>query len=279
MMRTVSRSRSPAGSVGEKFVDQSMSSADAELIMAAVDGIFALSDVFDAVTAIKALSRFKKLSKDTAEVLLGTKKSYKLLLEVEPELLDGVVLKLNQDIAIKLLSSNENSDFIKLLSSTDSNSYIKYINELNIDKLNIETLYKDLKSGNFIIQNQCSLSGCWTKVNESMSDFSRAYQEQITGRVNEVWIQNGVKFDGMDAGVLLDAKGKYSQFINKDTGEFFDWFKGKDYLLQEAQRQIVASEGATIKWFFAEEDTLSVVKDLFIDNNITQIELIFEPLK
>ncbi len=47
----------------------------------------------------------------------------------------------------------------------------------------------------------------------------------------------------MDAGVLLDAKGKYSQFINKDTGEFFDWFKGKDYLLQEAQRQIVASEG------------------------------------
>ncbi len=30
---------------------------------------------------------------------------------------------------------------------------------------------------------------------------------------------------------------------------------------------------------FAEEDTLSVVKDLFIDNNITQIELIFEPLK
>ena len=115
-----------AGSVGEKFVDQSMSSADAELIMAAVDGIFALSDVFDAVTAIKALSRFKKLSKDTAEVLLGTKKSYKLLLEVEPELLDGGVLKLNQDIAIKLLSSNENSDFIKLLSSTDSNSYIKY---------------------------------------------------------------------------------------------------------------------------------------------------------
>ena len=67
MMRTVSRSRSPAGSVGETFVDQSMSSADAELIMAAVDGIFALSDVFDAAKAIKAIARYKKLSKDIAQ--------------------------------------------------------------------------------------------------------------------------------------------------------------------------------------------------------------------
>ena len=60
--------------------------------------------MFDAVTAIKALSRFKKLSKDTAEVLLGTKKSYKLLLEVEPELLDDIVSKLKPNLAQKILS-------------------------------------------------------------------------------------------------------------------------------------------------------------------------------
>ena len=60
MTRTERRSRSPAVSVGETFADQSMSSADAELIMAAVDGIFALSDVFDAAKAIKAIARYKK---------------------------------------------------------------------------------------------------------------------------------------------------------------------------------------------------------------------------
>ncbi|RKM58586.1 hypothetical protein D6856_12595 [Butyrivibrio sp. XB500-5] len=121
-----------------------------------------------------------------------------------------------------------------------------------------------------------TLSGEWKKVNENMSDFSRAYQTQITGEEGAAWVQNGVKFDGMKDGILLDAKGKYSQFINESTGEFYEWFSGKQSLINEAKRQIVASEGAKIQWYFAEEETLNVVQDLFMDNGITGIELIFE---
>lgn len=123
------------------------------------------------------------------------------------------------------------------------------------------------------------LSGQWENVNESMSDFSRAYQKQVTGVEGKAWVQNGVKFDGMKDGVLLDAKGKYSQFINKNTGEFYDWFSGKQSLVDEATRQINASEGAKIQWHFAEEESLNVVQDLFIDEGITEIEFIFDPPK
>ena len=124
-----------------------------------------------------------------------------------------------------------------------------------------------------------TLSGEWKVVNESMSDFSRAYQKQITGQERMAWVQNGVKFDGMKDGVLLDAKGKYTQFINQNTGEFYGWFAGKQDLLDEAARQIKASEGAKIQWYFAEEEALDVVQDLFMNNGITEIELIFEAPK
>ena len=134
------------------------------------------------------------------------------------------------------------------------------------------------------VSNACegstkALSGQWKTVNESMSDFSRAYQKQITGQEGMAWVQKGVKFDGMKDGVLLDAKGKYAQFINKKTGEFYEWFSGKDSLIAEARRQIDASEGAKIQWYFAEEESLNVVQDLFMDKGITEIELIFEAPK
>ena len=122
-------------------------------------------------------------------------------------------------------------------------------------------------------------SGQWKTVNESMSDFSRAYQKQITGQEGMAWIQNGVKCDGMKDGVLLDAKGKYAQFINKNTGEFYGWFIGKESLLDEAARQIKASEGAKIQWYFAEKEACDVVQDLFMDKGITEIELIFQAPK
>ena len=122
-------------------------------------------------------------------------------------------------------------------------------------------------------------SGQWKTVNESMGDFSGAYQKQITGQEGMAWIQNGVKFDGMKDGVLLDAKGKYAQFINKNTGEFYGWFIGKESLLDEAARQIKASEGAKIQWYFAEKGACDVVQDLFMDKGITEIELIFQAPK
>ncbi len=112
-----------------------------------------------------------------------------------------------------------------------------------------------------------------------MSGFSRAYQKQITRQEGKAWVQNGVKFDGMREGILLDAKGKYSQFINKETGEFYSWFKGKDSLVSEAKRQIAASEGSKIQWYFSEKETLKVVQELFMDKGIKGIELKFEAPK
>lgn len=123
-----------------------------------------------------------------------------------------------------------------------------------------------------------ALSGEWVKVRESMSEFSRRYQTQITGREGEVWLQNGVKFDGMKDGVLLDAKGKYEQFIDKSTGEFYDWFTGKYGLIDEARRQVNASEGAPIRWYFAEEESMCAIQKL-IDEELLKIICIHQPLK
>ena len=106
------------------------------------------------------------------------------------------------------------------------------------------------------------LNGRWENVDESMSEASRSYQKQITGQEGKAWVQNGVKFDGIKDGILIDAKGKYSQFINKNTGKFYDWFTGKKGLLDEANRQIKAANGTKTMVFcgarYARSSTRSV---------------------
>ena len=101
----------------------------------------------------------------------------------------------------------------------------------------------------------------------------------VTGREGEVWVQNGVRFDGMRDGVLLEAKDHYSQFIDVNTGEFYDWFGGQSSLLDEASRQIAVSEGALIEWHFSEERTLHAFEQLFSSQNIEGISLVFDPIK
>lgn len=122
-----------------------------------------------------------------------------------------------------------------------------------------------------------TLSGEWVKVNEGMSAYSRRYQTFITGHEGEVWLQNGVKFDGMKDGVLLDAKGKYDQFIDKKTGKFRKWFKGKKGITDEASRQVRASEGAPIRWYFAQERSANTFQDL-LGEDFPEIECIYKPI-
>ncbi len=131
----------------------------------------------------------------------------------------------------------------------------------------------------YTYSNIKSLSGQWKKVNESMSNFSRKYQSQITGREGEVWLQNGVKFDGIKDGILLDAKGKYAQFVNKSTGTFYSWFTGQKSLVTQARNQIAAADGARIQWYFAEESALEAVENLFLRYGIEGIDLIFQALQ
>ena len=60
---------------------------------------------------------------------------------------------------------------------------------------------------------------------------------------------------------------------------FFEWFDGEKEFVDSARRQILASEGARIQWYFAEKESMDVVQRLFDKEGIDWIELIFEPAK
>lgn len=128
-----------------------------------------------------------------------------------------------------------------------------------------------------------SLNGEFKTVNESMSDASKSYQSYVTGKP---WNQNyvitnpvtgkPVKFDGYSNGILLDAKSGMSNFVNKQ-GEFYDWFNGKQGLLDQARRQLQAADGNRIRWTFENEDVMNATKTLFEENGIEGIELMHVP--
>ncbi|MDA8064029.1 MAG: Tox-REase-5 domain-containing protein, partial [Thermaerobacter sp.] len=125
--------------------------------------------------------------------------------------------------------------------------------------------------------------GGWAEANESMSAASRAYQEYITG-TSKVWLQNGTKFDGMQDGTLVEAKDNYANFVNKE-GEFYDWFKGAEALVEQAKRQVAASNGLPIRWYFSNQASLNATRALLDDAakgklpEILRIQLIYEPMQ
>lgn len=120
--------------------------------------------------------------------------------------------------------------------------------------------------------------GKWITTSEAMSDASAAYQTFITGRAaNQTYLLNSVKFDGLVNGVLVDAKSGYQNFVNKNTGLFYPWFRGSSSLLAQAQRQKVAAQGTRIIWHFENKIAKDAVQKLFIQNNVKGIELVFKP--
>ena len=122
--------------------------------------------------------------------------------------------------------------------------------------------------------------GIWEKTNEAMSEASKNYQRFITGAdEGMVYRVNGVKFDGYANGVLMEAKGNYSNFVNKFTGKFKAWFSGKDCLVNQANRQLNAANGIKIQWYFNDEMSLNAVKDLFVNEGIIDIDLILKPMQ
>ena len=111
--------------------------------------------------------------------------------------------------------------------------------------------------------------GKWVKRSKTMSDRARAYQDYVTGRTDDrVFQVNGVNFDGIRDGVLLDAKGYYKQFVDSSTGAFKSWWHGAADFVQQAQRQIEVAKGAQIEWHFSELETLEAVRKLFIEKGI-----------
>ncbi|HBH54713.1 MAG TPA: hypothetical protein DDY91_22755, partial [Planctomycetaceae bacterium] len=113
-----------------------------------------------------------------------------------------------------------------------------------------------------------NIAGQWQSVIESMLERARAYQQQITGRSGQAYFVDGVKFDGVANGDLIDAKGPgYANFVK--NGWFRHWFNGADELVEQAQRQVRAANGTPIRWHVAEADAVTAIRNLFADSGIT----------
>ncbi|WP_434299663.1 Tox-REase-5 domain-containing protein [Corallococcus exiguus] len=119
--------------------------------------------------------------------------------------------------------------------------------------------------------------GRWENASESMSEASRKYQAQVTeAPVGRVYKVQEVKFDGFKMGVLLETKGPgYARFL-KD-GSFRTWFRGADGMLEQAKRQFKAAKGTPIHWHFAEREVADAVRDLFRNEGLGTIKVVFTP--
>jgi RHS repeat-associated protein len=122
--------------------------------------------------------------------------------------------------------------------------------------------------------------GRWVQRPESMSDRARAYQRYVTGQSGDQVFQiEGVNFDGLRDGVLLDAKGYYKQFVDPSTGTFKQWWRGAGEFVEQAQRQIQVARGVQIEWHFNEVETLEAVRRLFAEKGITsEVTLVLDQM-
>ncbi|ORA21083.1 hypothetical protein BST12_13575 [Mycobacterium angelicum] len=102
---------------------------------------------------------------------------------------------------------------------------------------------------------------------------------QITGHpVTEGYIVSGVKFDTYANGVLIDAKGYYSQFI--ENGQWRSWFNGESSIIDQAVNQVRVAHGTPIRWVFAEPETAALVKRTFAGiDELSTIEIVVVPPK
>ena len=129
--------------------------------------------------------------------------------------------------------------------------------------------------------------GQWAPSKESMSKRSARYQEQITGRPasEAYWVggkdfkSGGVKLDGFEDGVLLDAKGP--GYSNKFTDNLKPkpWFKesGARQLIEQARRQLKVAPGTPIRWHVAEKKAADAIRKLLSDEDVPGIEVVHTP--
>jgi hypothetical protein len=128
--------------------------------------------------------------------------------------------------------------------------------------------------------------GEWGPAHESMSKRSARYQEQITGRpaseaywVGGVGKKKGVKLDGFEDGVLLDAKGPgYANKFNDDLSPK-RWFapSGARQLIEQARRQLQAADGVPIRWHVAEKKAADAIRKLLKGAGFDDIEVVHTP--
>jgi hypothetical protein len=77
--------------------------------------------------------------------------------------------------------------------------------------------------------------------------------------------------DGTPTEVLLDAKGRYEQFVDPETGEFREWWaeserSGLPKELDQAERQVRVANGKPVEWRCAEQATADAFNEAFRNN-------------
>ena len=171
------------------------------------------------------------------------------------------ILKYGDEVALVAKSGNKADEIIAVSNSVD----------------NIEDIVDAGKKADDVVGAVGEL-GTWKKTNESMSEASRNYQKYITGAEDGmVYNVNGVKFDGFKDGVLIEAKGNYSNFVDKKSGEFTEWFTGKKVLIDQAKRQTKAANGSPVQWYFNDEVSMNAMKGL-LEEKVEGIEFILKPM-
>jgi hypothetical protein len=130
--------------------------------------------------------------------------------------------------------------------------------------------------------------GQWGPAHESMSKRAARYQEQISGQPasEAYWVggvgrkSGGIKFDGFEDGVLLEAKGP--GYANKfdDKLKPMEWFKlsGARQLVDQANRQRKVAPGVPIRWHVAEKKAADAIRKLLKDGGAAEgIEVVHTP--
>jgi hypothetical protein len=129
--------------------------------------------------------------------------------------------------------------------------------------------------------------GQWGPAHEAMSKRAARYQEQICGKpVSEAyWVggvgkkSGGVKFDGFENGVLLEAKGRgYANKFDDDLSPK-EWFKlsGAKQLVDQANRQTKVAPGVPIRWHVAEKKAADAIRELLDGAGVQGIDVVHTP--
>ncbi|WP_283138628.1 hypothetical protein [Rhizohabitans arisaemae] len=91
--------------------------------------------------------------------------------------------------------------------------------------------------------------------------------------------------DGIPVEVLIDAKGRYAQFIDKATGEFHSWWaesrrSGLPKLKERALDQVQVGAGRPVEWWCAERNVARLLNGIFaLDNRLAgRIRAVHRPM-
>ena len=90
--------------------------------------------------------------------------------------------------------------------------------------------------------------------------------------------------DGNQTEVLIDAKGRYAQFIDPESGRFKDfWANSRDSglngELKQARRQVDVADGRPVEWWCAERQTARAFNQAFAGSGLAgHIRAVYRPM-